>query len=193
VGEWEVTLLPELKLGILNGWIFLVTYGGGLLIALATFSKDEKARVFADPKQHLRGFKRVALHFGQLVAITFIVLMVFTPITYTIGLLVVGVGVYILGYGMVMIALQYFKQETDDRPVVDGPYRFSRNPQWVGLFLVLLGSAIASGAWLLILMVLVVGVIYHLQILEEEKACKALYGEAYQRYLGQVARYFVWF
>jgi protein-S-isoprenylcysteine O-methyltransferase Ste14 len=63
----------------------------------------------------------------------------------------------------------------------------------VGLFLVLLGAAILSGAWLMIVMVLVVALIYHLQILEEEKACSSLYGESYLRYLRQVPRYFYWF
>ena len=188
-----MTLLPELKLGVLNGWIFLAAYAGGFLIMLATFSKDEKARLFVDPKLHLRGLKRVVLHFGQVVAVTFIALMVFTPITYVTSLLVLGVGVFMLGFLTVLVAMQYFKRATEDQPVIDGPYRISRNPQWVGLFLVLLGSAITTGTWLLILMVLVVGVVYHLQILEEENACKALYGESYQRYLSQVARYSVWF
>ena len=185
--------LPELELGIFNGWIFLVAYAGGLLLALAAFSKDDRARLFADPKVHVRGIKRVVLHMGQLVAITFIVMMVFTPITHAAGLLVVGAGVYGLGYGTVLIALRYFKRATADQPATDGPYRLSRNPQWVGLFLVLLGSAITSGGWLMIVMVLVVGCIYHLQILEEEKACSTLYGEAYRRYLRQVPRYLLWF
>jgi len=185
-----MSALPELHLGILNGWILLLAYAAGFLIALAAFSKDEKARLFADPKLTLQGIKRVLLHTGQLVAVAFIAIMVFTPITRSFGLMAAGLTVYVLGYCMVIVSLRYFRRSRLGHPVTDGPYRVSRNPQWVGLFLILLGAAIMSGAWLMIVMVLVVGCIYHLQILEEEKACATLYGEAYARYLRQVPRYF---
>ena len=45
----------------------------------------------------------------------------------------------------------------------------------------------------MIVMVLMVGSIYHIQILEEEKACSALYGQAYQEYMLRVPRYFLYF
>jgi protein-S-isoprenylcysteine O-methyltransferase Ste14 len=188
-----MTALPELRLGIFNVWMFLLVYAGGFLLALAAFSKDEKARLFADPKLSLRGIKRVLLHIGQLVALTFVIIMVLTPITRAFGLMAVGLGVFLLGYCTVLVSLRYFRRAAEGQPATDGPYRVSRNPQWVGLFLVLLGAAITSGAWLMIVMVLVVGCIYHLQILEEEKACTAMYGGAYIRYLRQVPRYFLSF
>ncbi|TFH32591.1 MAG: phospholipid methyltransferase, partial [Anaerolineales bacterium] len=64
-----------------------------------------------------------------------------------------------------------------------------RNPQWVGLFSVLLGLAISCGSWLLVLAVCVVGASYHIQIVEEEKLCLAKFGQPYDEYLQRVARY----
>jgi protein-S-isoprenylcysteine O-methyltransferase Ste14 len=55
-----------------------------------------------------------------------------------------------------------------------------------------MGTAILSAAWLPFVMVLVVGCIYHLQILEEENACASLYGADYINYLHRVPRYFLW-
>ena len=186
-----MTALPPFELGVSNGWILLVAYGIGLLLALVPFSKDDRLRLFADPKVHLRGLKRIALHIGQFVAVGFIVLMLFTPITHAPGLVLVGTSIYVLGYSTVLIALRYFRRATVGHPATHGPYRVSRNPQWVGLFLVLLGAAITSGAWLMVVMVLLVGCVYHIQILEEEKACSTLYGEPYLKYLRQVPRYFL--
>ena len=94
---------------------------------------------------------------------------------------------------MVIISLLYFNIATDDQPVTGGPYKFSRNPQWVGLFLLLLGSALTSASWLLLAIVLVVGAIYHIQILAEEQACLEMYEDSYLKYKEEVPRYFYFF
>ncbi len=187
-----MTALPPLQFAVSNAWLLLAAYGIGFLLALRPFSKGDRERLFADPKKPLRGIKRVMLHFGQLVAFAFIALMVFVPITHSRGLLTLGLAIYVLGHFTVVVSLRYFRLANEGRPAADGPYRVSRNPQWVGLFLVLMGTAILSSAWLPIAMVLLVGCIYHIQILEEERACAALYGEEYHTYRRQVPRYLLW-
>jgi protein-S-isoprenylcysteine O-methyltransferase Ste14 len=77
------------------------------------------------------------------------------------------------------------------QPAENGPYRVSRNPQWLGLFFVLLGSAISVGVWLYIGLVVLVGIIYHKQILDEEKACIKKYGDSYREYMERIPRYFL--
>ena len=188
-----MTAFPSFHLGVANVWLLLLAYGIGLLLALVPFSKPEKERLFADPKAHVHGVKRIALLMGQLLAVTFVLLMIFTPITHARAPILVGALVYSLGYATVLIALRYFRRAPEGWPAAEGPYRVSRNPQWVGLFMVLLGAAITSATWLMIAIVLVIGCVYHLQVLEEEKACSALYGEPYVKYLHQVPRYFLVF
>jgi protein-S-isoprenylcysteine O-methyltransferase Ste14 len=90
-----------------------------------------------------------------------------------------------------MSALHYFRITPINQPVVGGPYRISRNPQWLGLFLVLLGSAIAARIWLYIGIVIIVGFIYHIQILDEEDACIEKYGDSYREYIKRIPRYFL--
>jgi protein-S-isoprenylcysteine O-methyltransferase Ste14 len=91
-----------------------------------------------------------------------------------------------------MVALYHFKHTPLNQVVARGPYRFSRNPQWVGLFLVLVGAAVMTSVWLYLGIVLVVAIIYHQQILAEEQVCLEQYGESYRAYRAAVARYF-WF
>jgi protein-S-isoprenylcysteine O-methyltransferase Ste14 len=188
-----MSAFPSLDLGIANGWILLAAYGIGFVLALVPFSRDGKARLFADPKSSLHGPKKLALRLGQVLALAFVALTFFVPITRTVVPFWAGTCIYVLGYSTVLSALRDFRLARAGQPATGGPYRVSRNPQWVGLFLVLLGTAITSAAWVMIAIVLVIGCIYHLQILEEEKACCILYGEAYLNYAHRVPRYFLWF
>jgi len=185
--------LPSLHLGLFNGWLLLAAYGAGLLLALSTFSQAQKTRVFADPKAQLHGVNKWLRGGGQVVAVAYIALMLFAPLKADTPLGVIGLGIYILGLVTVMVSLQHFKQAPQDQPVTAGLYRLSRNPQWLGLFLVFLGSALLSGTWLALGMVLAIAAVYHIQILEEEKLCLATYGDSYRAYAARVPRYFLIF
>ena len=119
-------------------------------------------------------------------------MMVLTPLNLGTLVFPVGLLIYVAGYGSVMVALRHFKHTPADQVVVTGPYRLSRNPQWLGLFLVLAGAAIMSGVGLYLDIILAVSIIYHLQILAEEKACLEQYGDSFRAYMAIIPRYF-WF
>ena len=129
--------------------------------------------------------------FGQLTMVAYILMLVFTPLRIGNPVFLVGTIVFLIGFVLEMSALYYFRKTPLGQPVVNGPYRVSRNPQWLGLFLVLLGSAIAAGIWLYIGLVVVVSIIYHKQILDEEKTCIEKYGEGYGEYMERIPRYFL--
>ena len=118
-------------------------------------------------------------------------MMMLTPLKIDNPIFLVGTAIYSVGYLFEMSALHYFRITPIDQPVLGGPYHVSRNPQWLGLFLVLLGSAIATMIWLYIGMVVIVGFIYHIQILDEEAACIKKYGEGYREYMKRIPRYFL--
>ena len=126
----------------------------------------------------------------QLLAFGCVVLVCLTPLPARPSApAVVGLILYAIGTALVLLSIHFFGQAPNDQPVLEGPYRFSRNPQWVGLFLVLLGLAISAKSWLLVVIVLVIGLTYHIQILAEEELCRAQYGDTYERYLQTVPRY----
>ena len=184
-------ILPELRIGILNGWIPLMLYLIGLVLSVSLYSRESRLWLFNNPKgERKRVFVLIRLG-GQLAMTAYIVLMVMTPLNIYNPIFLVGAVVYSIGYIFEMSALYYFGITPIDQPVVGGPYRVSRNPQWLGLYLVLLGSAIATGAWLYIGTVVIVGFIYHIQILDEEAACIRKYGEDYRGYMKRIPRYFL--
>ena len=181
---------PTLRLAFADHWILLAIYAAALMLAVARLTGDKRAWLFADPKESLHGLQKVTLRLGQALAFAVIVLEAFSPLFQVpFYVSIIGLGFYLAGTAMVVVSIFYFGRASDGRPASDGPYNFSRNPQWVGLFSALLGIAISCGSWLLVIMVISVGAVYHIQILEEERACRAQYGQLYEEYCLRVPRY----
>ncbi len=74
--------------------------------------------------------------------------------------------------------------------VRSGPYRWTRNPMYLGLLLLYLGVALLFDVtWALILAPAVVILVGILVIRREEKYLEARFGEEYRRYMGAVRRW----
>jgi protein-S-isoprenylcysteine O-methyltransferase Ste14 len=188
-----VKILPEFRLGIFNGWISFGLYFLGLMLSILPYSKEARIWLFQNPVNRDRKALLFVRRFGQLSMVAYILMMVFTPMDFHLPMFLPGALIFFSGLILEISALHSFRIAPPGQPVMAGPYRMSRNPQWVGLFLVLFGSAIAAGVWLYVLMVLIVGVIYHIQILDEEALCIEKFGERYRSYMRKIPRYFLFF
>jgi protein-S-isoprenylcysteine O-methyltransferase Ste14 len=74
--------------------------------------------------------------------------------------------------------------------VVNGPYRYVRNPMYLGLVLVTLGIAIGIGAWPMFLVpVAVFATANWVHIPFEERKMRRQFGDAYDAYAGRVRRW----
>ena len=81
-----------------------------------------------------------------------------------------------------------------DRPVTrlvtDGPYRYTRNPLYIGLTTIYVGIALASGMlWLLVTLVPVLAVMNWKIVRREEQFLEAKFGDAYRDYKSRVRRW----
>jgi protein-S-isoprenylcysteine O-methyltransferase Ste14 len=73
---------------------------------------------------------------------------------------------------------------------VSGPYRFTRNPMYVGMAILYIGLAFALGlVWALILLPLILVAIDRLVIAREEPYLERRFGEPYLAYKRQVRRW----
>lgn len=78
----------------------------------------------------------------------------------------------------------------NEQLTTEGPYRMTRNPLYLGNFLVGTGVAVMGGSlWLLLLFVGAFGVVYRALILKEEKRMQARYGEVFLDYCRAVPRF----
>ena len=74
--------------------------------------------------------------------------------------------------------------------VVDGPYRYTRNPMYLGLVLVTLGIAIGIGAWPMFLApVAVFATANWVHIPFEEAKMRRQFGAAFDEYTARVRRW----
>ena len=74
--------------------------------------------------------------------------------------------------------------------VTRGPFRYSRNPLYVGLYAAFLGlSYLVQSGWGLLLFVPLALVMHYGVILREERYLERKFGEAYRTYRASVRRY----
>jgi len=95
-----------------------------------------------------------------------------------------------LEYRRARTTINPFKPERTTALITSGMYRFTRNPIYVGLTLILLGwAAFLCSAWALLGPVAFVLYIDRLQIAPEERALAAKFGAAYTEYTARVRRW----
>ena len=109
-----------------------------------------------------------------------------------------GVGIGILGIAICATSMIYFRSvpkvfciDTGEL-TVSGPYQWSRNPQYVGYFLFLLGFALNDWSLWCLAALLAVAISLHLLILVEEEHLQRVFGEQYAEYSGNTPRYAAW-
>jgi len=74
--------------------------------------------------------------------------------------------------------------------VASGPYRFSRNPLYVGLTLLYCGLTLALNTWWgFVLLVPVLVALHRGVVLREERYLQQKFGETYREYCSRVGRY----
>ena len=75
---------------------------------------------------------------------------------------------------------------------VTGPYRWSRNPQYVGWVMFVLGFALTDWSWWCFGAVAVIGISIHLLVIIEEEHLHRVFGEKYDAFWRRVPQYVGW-
>jgi protein-S-isoprenylcysteine O-methyltransferase Ste14 len=73
-----------------------------------------------------------------------------------------------------------------------GPYRFTRNPQILGGYLLVIGVTVQWPSWFAMVWIVLYGVLGHWMVITEEEHLRTLLGEDYVRYVQKVPRYLFW-
>jgi protein-S-isoprenylcysteine O-methyltransferase Ste14 len=102
------------------------------------------------------------------------------------------------GFGLLLWSLWLFlKARTSPLPmrpttalVFSGPYRLTRNPTYLAMLLVYLGTALLFDVfWALVLIPLIMFLVVRLVIRREEQYLEAKFGDGYRQYKAQVRRW----
>jgi protein-S-isoprenylcysteine O-methyltransferase Ste14 len=119
------------------------------------------------------------------------------PFDRTIGL-VVGVAVVMIGVGLIASARILFLR-TRQSPIpwkptpeliFSGPYRFTRNPMYLGMTVIILGLGLALDIlWISLFAAPALLVVHFIAVLPEERYLSEKFGDSYREYLTRVRRY----
>ncbi len=108
----------------------------------------------------------------------------------------VGVLVGAAGTGLCLVSMFAFRSPLKvlcldvGTLAVTGPYRWTRNPQYIGFFMFLAGFALNDWSWWCLLILTIIASYMHLLILVEEEHLTRTFGEPYAEYCRTVPRYF---
>ena len=122
---------------------------------------------------------------------------VIRPFLVSAPIRVIGVGLLLCGnlfFILAMITLGNnwragFDRRQDTDLVTKGIYKISRNPAFVGFDFLYIGCATAFSNMANVAAALVAVILFHIQILGEEKYLVETFGEEYMRYKSKVRRY----
>jgi protein-S-isoprenylcysteine O-methyltransferase Ste14 len=120
------------------------------------------------------------------------------PIQFSVVRLILGGIVAVLSLGIIISSGRRFRRAgTPVRPVAptttivaSGPYKFSRNPMYLGMAGILASGAIITASYALVLstVVFIIGVHFGV-ILREERYLENLHGATYMKYKSAVRRW----
>ena len=109
-----------------------------------------------------------------------------------------GLVLLMVGVGFIASARIHFKRTGQSpipwRPspelILNGPYRFTRNPMYLGVTLVELGLGLAvNNLWISLFAVPALLTVHFMAVLPEERYLSEKFGESYKIYVAQVRRY----
>jgi protein-S-isoprenylcysteine O-methyltransferase Ste14 len=180
--------IPKMHIGWLNGWLLLVVFYSFFGLYLLSCSRLIVKKLYSVAGWSKREYAFSA--FGKPFSLACIGLVIFSPLKFGTLVFWIGLIVYLAGTAVMFTALFEYRAVPVDEAVQNGIYRCSRNPQWVGLVLIFLGTIITTENGLALCIFCFSVVLYHFRVLGEERACLEAYGKPYQEYLDSVRRYF---
>jgi protein-S-isoprenylcysteine O-methyltransferase Ste14 len=107
-------------------------------------------------------------------------------------------ALFLIGSGLVLHCARLFKQaqtpiepwRPTSRIITSGPYRYSRNPIYLGLAIAGAGIALAFNSWWMLLGVLAFALIANKHVIgKEEGYLEGKFGEAYSSYRRETRRW----
>ncbi len=128
--------------------------------------------------------QRVRVPLGFLFAAVFLFFAGPSPLTLAIGGIIAAFGLLIRAWSSGHI-------RKNQELAISGPYAYTRNPLYLGSFILGLGFTIASGVWWLGLLFIALFLGIYLPVMRvEAEELKAIFGEKYLEYERKVPLFF---
>ena len=184
----ESGLTPAFELGLCNGWLFMMVFPLQWLAVLVLPARfvartghpvdlrpDRKARIMSGLTQ-----------FFWIVATLY---AIFLPLRSGTSWFYGGLVIFLAGLALLVSATLSVARTEPGEPFTGGPYRFSRHPMYLSMFLVYAAVSVAAASWLFTLITLITIVLQRYQAIQEEGYCLEKFGQAYRQYVIRTPRW----
>ena len=172
-----------------NGWIFSLIYLAVSYVPMLFGGKAAKRLVdfsFASVMGKINSFVIMLLNLLLFAYPVFLKIQTGT-IFYT------GLGIFVLSaIAAITSFINYFSTPLD-QTICKGMYRISRNPIYMSVTFMEFGMSLMCHSVIMAILLVVMLVLQHFIILEEEKFCMEKYGERYREFKQKVPRYLLFF
>jgi len=111
-----------------------------------------------------------------------------------IGIALIVLGVAVSAWGRITFSREraeiFPSSAIHSALVASGPFRFTRNPMYLGIVVTGVGAGLTAGTWLMWLVPVAVFALDQLVIIPfEERSMERTYGDAYRAYKARVRRW----
>lgn len=162
--------------------LFLIRFA---ILGILNKTALQRAAFFAP----LIGKEKLAFVFYQLSNIFIVLYPLFLSVQTKAPIFIIGLCVYLLGIGVLLVSTIFFAKPEQNGININGIYRLSRNPMYMGYFLYFGGSVLLAPSLLLFLALIIFILSSHWIILSEERWCLKQFGDEYVKYMHKVRRY----
>ena len=180
-----MSLIPDFEIGIWNAWIRIIP----LIIYWFSGIKFLFSKRMSNPPSLKRRRDKIISNLLVLAMFVSFIYSVFMPLKLGTLWLYIGILVYVVGILLITITMINFASTPIDKPVTKGAYRYSRNPMFIGFFLVYVGISIACISWIyMVLTILFIWMVNYLSAFEEAITL-GQYGKTYKEYLKRTPKW----
>lgn len=182
-----MSLIPELKIGLLNAWIPVLLFNIFMMIFPLLLNKKSAKRA-VDTSWFGKREKNLML-MSFIFWYGLLIYSVWVPLkTGSLGFYV-GLVISIIGFVFYTIANINYANAPLDEAITQGLYKISRNPLYFFSSFILVGISIAAASWIMLIITGVYLAFTHQMIKAEEVYCIKTYGEKYGEYTKKTPRY----
>ena len=182
-----MSAIPAFEIGVWNAWILIIPY---LLVNFGlTFLTIDKKSAFWLWPSYTR-LERMYLSAGMVIMAGLWIYNIFLPLSIGTAWFYAGLSVYLLGWAFLVLAMLTFIATPVDKPNTTGIYRISRHPWYIGMFVIYIGTGIASASWVYLLIALLLLTVYRNAFARpEERLCCEKFGDTYREYMDRTPRW----
>ena len=183
-----MSLIPAFEIGVWNAWIFMSVFLlQWLAVVLASKRVSQRTGRPPDMKRN-KTDQRISMA-ATITWLTATFYSIFLPLHLDTIWFYIGLGVFLLGLIILTVATLNFATAPHDKPITRGLYRYSRHPMYLSMFLIYIGTSLASASWLFFLITIATIIMIHAEAILEETYCLEKYIEAYREYMYRTPRW----